>query len=95
VVAIGVVTFLLSFLVARRRGLGAVRRARRRGLAAGAVGGVVVGISTVLGGFHWVTDVAASLAIAAAVLVAGFGLAESHVAGGADRRTAAGSTGRI
>jgi undecaprenyl-diphosphatase len=93
VVSIGVVTFLLTFLLARRRGPGAVRQARRRGLAAGAVGGVVVGISTVLGGFHWVTDVVASLAIAAAVLVAGFGLAESHVAG-ADRRTTAGSTGR-
>jgi membrane-associated phospholipid phosphatase len=83
-VAIAVVVFLLSTLVSR--GPGSVSRARRRGLLAGAVGGIVVGASTVLGGFHWLSDVISALAIAAAFLVVGFGMAETYVTGPRPRR---------
>jgi membrane-associated phospholipid phosphatase len=64
-----------------------VATARRRGLVAGAIAGVVVGASTVLGGFHWMTDVLGGLAVAAPVLVVGFGMAESYLAGPRRRRT--------
>jgi membrane-associated phospholipid phosphatase len=81
-VAIGVIVFLLS---TRRR---PVAVARRNGLAAGAVAGIVVGASTVCGGFHWVSDALASLVIAAAFLVVGFGMAETYLSG-PRRRTGA------
>jgi membrane-associated phospholipid phosphatase len=72
-VCVGAVVYLLSTW----RG-GSLARARRRGLVAGAVAGVVVAVSTVLGGFHWFSDAAAGLVIGAAVLVAGFGMAEQR-----------------
>ncbi len=74
-VSVGIVVFLLSSW------RGPVSQARRRGLYAGGTAGLLVGASTVLGGFHWMSDVVASLAIAAAVLVVGFGMAESYVTG--------------
>lgn len=75
VVAIAVVVFLLSTW---RRPVGV---ARRQGLVAGGVAGLVVGASTVSGGFHWVSDVLASLVIAAAFLVVGFGMTETYLRG--------------
>jgi membrane-associated phospholipid phosphatase len=75
VVAIAVTVFLLSTW--RRP----VVVARRNGLVAGGLAGIVVGASTVCGGFHWVSDVLASLVIAAAFLVVGFGMAETYLAG--------------
>jgi undecaprenyl-diphosphatase len=73
VVAIAVVVFLLSTW---RRPVGV---ARRNGLVAGGVAALVVGTSTVSGGFHWVSDVLASLVIAAAFLVVGFGMSETYL----------------
>lgn len=80
-VAVGIIVFLLS------SGRSTVSTARRLGLSAAAAAGLVVGASTVLGGFHWMSDAVGSLAIAAGVLVAGFGMAESYLAG-PRRRTA-------
>jgi undecaprenyl-diphosphatase len=70
----------ITFLVSSSWGTG-LGRARRYGLVSGAVAGVVVGASTVLGGFHWLTDALASMMIAAAVLVCGFAMAQAHVDG--------------
>lgn len=75
VVAIAVIVFLLSTW---RRPVG---MARRNGLVAGGVAGLVIGVSTVCGGFHWVSDVLASLVIASAFLVVGFGMAETYLTG--------------
>lgn len=73
VVAVGLIVFLIS------TGRRPVALARRNGLVAGSLAGLVVGASTVLGGFHWVSDVLASLAIAAAFLVMGFGMVETYL----------------
>jgi membrane-associated phospholipid phosphatase len=83
VIAVGIVVFLLSTW--RHR----VAVACRHALVAGAGVGLVVGASTVLGGFHWVTDVLASLVIATAFLVVGFGMAETLLSG-PGRRTGTG-----
>ena len=63
-----------------------VARARRPALRSAALVGVVVAVSTVLGGYHWLSDALASLAVAAAVLVLGIGMAEGYV-DGSSRRT--------
>lgn len=63
-----------------------VARARRPALRAAALVGVVVAVSTVLGGYHWLSDALASLAVASVVLVLGFGMAEGYV-DGRGRRT--------
>ena len=75
VVSVGIVVFLLSTWRSP------VATARRRGLVAGGVAGVVVGASTVIGGYHWMTDSLAGLAVAAPVLVVGFGMTEAYLAG--------------
>ena len=69
-VSIGTVVFL----VATWHG-GRLVRARRLGVIVGAVAGVTVATSSVLGGFHWFTDVVASLVIATAAMWVGFSMA--------------------
>jgi len=77
----------LTFVLSSRRG--SMRRARVRGLLAGGGVGLLVASSTVLGGYHWLSDTLASLVIGTAVLVLGFSVvqtwAEPHCRWGAVR----------
>ncbi len=73
-VSVGVLVFVLSGWRGR-----SLRRARQRGLWTGAAAGCLVAASSVLGGFHWLSDALASLAIGTAVLVLGFAMADQYV----------------
>ncbi len=77
-VCIGTAVFLI---VALRSGVSG-ESARTWGLAVGLTVGLLVGIASVVGDFHWMTDAVGGLLVAAIVLVAGFGLVGTTVGAG-------------
>ena len=73
-VSVGALTFVLSSWRSR-----SMRHAQRWGLRAGCLAGVLVAVSTVLGGYHWLSDALASLVLGMAVLVLGFSVVQQWV----------------
>ncbi len=65
--------------LAMRWGDAQLDRAATAALVAGSVVGLVAAVRTVLGDFHWASDALGGLALAAIVLIVGFGLARAHV----------------
>ncbi len=65
----------LAFVLSDWRG-SSTRRARGWGLVSGSAAGVLVAASTVFGGFHWLSDALASLALGVGVLVVGFSVVQ-------------------
>ncbi len=71
VVSVGALVFVLSSWRGR-----SMRHARVWGLGAGGSAGVLVAASTVLGGYHWLSDALASFVLGTAVLVLGFSVVQ-------------------
>ncbi len=76
-VSAATVVFLVLMM---RWGDAQLDRAATVALVAGSVVGLVAAVRTVLGDFHWPSDALGGLALAAIVLIVGFGLARAHVA---------------
>ncbi len=73
-VSVGALAFVLSGWRGR-----SMRQAQGWGLRAGGLAGVLVGASTVLGGYHWLSDALASLVLGMAALVLGFSVVQQWV----------------